>query len=402
VRAGIAWGQSTLELEIDDADLVAVQRSAIAPNLPDPVAAMAEALEHPLDYPALRLALTPDDHVAIAVDEGIAHLGQLLTPLLAHIGRAHVHPEAITLVCPPGSANQPWLDDLPDEYQDVHIEIHQPADRNKIAYLATTKQGRRVYLNRTCVDADQLVVLSRRRYDPCLGCAGAETAVYPALSDPEALAAFRVDLHARAPGEKPWPVQAEAREIVWLSGAPFFVQIIEGSKNGIAHILTGPLESSDAGRHMLDGRWRIECSEPADVVIATVTGDPAWLTIDDLARAFLAASRVVKPGGSIALLSDVTPTPGPGLESFRRHEDPHLAFELLLQEKPGDLDAAFMWSTAAQRARLYLLSGLEEEVAEELFAIPLQHAAQAQRLLTPHAKCVLLEDAHKALAVIRK
>lgn len=400
MRAGIAWGQSTLELDIDDANLVAVQRAAITPNLPDPVAALAEALDHPLDYPALRLALTPDDHVAIAVDEGIPNLGQLLTPLLAHLGQAHVPPEAITIVCPPGSTNQPWLDDLSDDYQDVHIEIHQPSDRNKLAYLATTKQGRRVYLNRTAVDADQLVVLSRRRYDPALGCAGAETAVYPTLSDQETIAEYRIDLHRRAPGAKPWPVQQEAREVVWLSGAPFFVQIIEGAGGGIANILTGPLESSDAGQRLLDARWRLECSAPADVVIASITGDPARLSIDDLARAFLAGSRVVKPGGSIVVLSELTPSLGPGIETFRRHDDPGLALNLLFQEKPSDLEAAFMWGAAAQHARLYLLSGLEEEVAEELFAIPLQHAGQAQRLLTPDATCVLLGDAHKAVAVL--
>jgi len=399
VRAGIAWGQSTVDFDIDDANRVAVERFAVAPNLPDPVAAVTEALEHPLDYPALRLALTPDDHVAIVVDEGIPQLGQLLTPLLDHIGQAHVEPGAITLLCPP-AGNQPWLDDLPDEFQDVHIEIHQPADRKKLAYLATTRQGRRVYLNRTAVDADQLVLLTRRRYDPCLGCAGAETALYPSLSDSETIDEYRNDLHSRAPGDKPWPVQLEAREVVWLSGAPFFVQIIEGAKEGIAHVVAGPLESSDAGRRLLDARWHIECARAADVVIASITGDPAQHTIDDLARAFLSASRVVKPGGSIVVLSDVTPALGPGLESFRRHEDPRLALNLLFQEKPVDLAAAFLWGTAAQQARLYLLSGLQEDVAEELFTIPLQHAGQAQRLLTSSATCVLLEDAHKALAIL--
>src|SRR5690349_23463352 len=37
----------------------------------------------------------------------------------------------------------------------------------------------------TLVDADQLVVLTRRGYDPVLGYGGAEAALYPALSDEE-------------------------------------------------------------------------------------------------------------------------------------------------------------------------------------------------------------------------
>ena len=41
------------------------------------------------------------------------------------------------------------------------FQVHDPADRKKLSYLATTRQGRRIYLNRSAVDADQLIVLSR-------------------------------------------------------------------------------------------------------------------------------------------------------------------------------------------------------------------------------------------------
>src|SRR4051812_32572077 len=102
MRVGIDWGRERLELDVSEEQLVAVQRAPIAPNLDDPVQAFREALEHPLDYPALRLALTPEDHVAIAVDEGVPRLGQLLPPLLEHIRQAHVQPEAITIVCTGG------------------------------------------------------------------------------------------------------------------------------------------------------------------------------------------------------------------------------------------------------------------------------------------------------------
>ena len=67
-------------------------------------------------------------------------------------------------------------------------ETHDPTDRKKLAYLATTKAGRRVYLNRTLVEADFVVVLTGRGYDPLTGYAGAEAAIFPALADEETLA----------------------------------------------------------------------------------------------------------------------------------------------------------------------------------------------------------------------
>ena len=56
--------------------------------------------------------------------------------------------------------------------------------------------------------------------------------------------------------------------------------------------------------------------------------------------------------------------------------------------------------SAANQAKLYLLSGLANELAEELFTIPLQNAQQTRNLLTADATCLILPDAHKTLDVV--
>ena len=67
-------------------------------------------------------------------------------------------------------------------FEEARVEVHDPKDRKKLAYLATTRRGRRVYVNRSAVDADQLVVLCRPDADPLLRRGGAGL-LYPALSD---------------------------------------------------------------------------------------------------------------------------------------------------------------------------------------------------------------------------
>lgn len=52
------YGRRLLEIDIPDSNLVVVRRHAVAPPLTDPAAAVAVALEAPLDYPPLRRALT--------------------------------------------------------------------------------------------------------------------------------------------------------------------------------------------------------------------------------------------------------------------------------------------------------------------------------------------------------
>jgi nickel-dependent lactate racemase len=400
MHAAIDFGLDHLDVEVPESKLVTVHQPAAAPPLADPAGAVRAALEAPLGFPALRRALTPDDHVAIVVDERLPHLPELLTPILEHVTEAAVAPEAITLLCPPTANGQPWVDDLPDAFQEVHVEVHDPTERRKLSYLATTRHGRRLYLNRTAVDADQLVVLTHRGYDPLLGYSGAEGALYPVLSDEATQQEMTDRLSLIVPGKAPWPVRQEAAEVAWLLGAPFFVQVIEGSGEDVLHVVGGLTDTSEEGQRLLDARWRMTVDQPASLVVAGLGGDPARHDFADLARALITAARVVQPNGKIVLLTGASPELGAASALLRRAEDPGQALEVLRQQKPADMAAAYQWASAAQKASIYLLSGIPSETAEELFAIPLEHAGQVQRLLSDTASCLLLPDAHKTLAVL--
>jgi nickel-dependent lactate racemase len=399
MRQMLRYGQEWLECEVQDAKLIGSRTAQPIQPLPDLAAAVRAALETPIHFPPLRRALTPDDRVTIVVDQRLPQLVELLIPILEHIAEAHVAPADITLLCPPSSSQQQWLEDLPERFQDVHCQVHAPDDRKQLSYLATTKGGRRLYLNRTVVDADQVVVLSGRRYDPRLGYAGAEANLFPALSDEATLAETNDRLSMNALGETPWPLRKEAAEAAWLLGAPFFVQVIEGEGDDIAHVIGGLADTSGEGQRQLDARWRRTVATRAQTVVATVSGDPARQGFGDLAAALACATRVVQPGGRIILLSAAMPELGPAGDLLRQADTPDDALALLHKQKPADMAAAFQWAHAARHAHIYLLSRLSADIAEELFATPLDRAGQAARLLDDEGTCLVLNDAHKTLAV---
>jgi nickel-dependent lactate racemase len=400
MRVGIDYGLEHEDYEVAEGKLVATRRAASAPSLSEPAAAIRAALEAPLNFPALRYALTPDDHVAIAVDERLPHLAEMLVPILEHILQAGVALKAITLLCPPTSGVHGWREEMPAAFREIALEIHDPKDRKRLSYLAATRKGRRLYLNRTIVDADQLVVLSRRGYDPILGYSGSEGALYPALSDEATRQEFAARLTTDAPDEEPWPARQEATEVAWLLGAPFMVQVIEGAGNDVAHVVAGLANSSAEGQRLLNARWRMAVAESVDLVVAGMSGNPADHQFADLAQALAAATRVVKPRGRIVLLTQANPVLGPGAELLRRTEDPGQALSLLRKELPADMAAAFQWANAAQQATVYLLSRLSGETGEELSTITLDDARQAQKLVNESSKCLFLPDAHKTLAVV--
>jgi nickel-dependent lactate racemase len=393
-RIELPLGPETWALAIRTGQLVELRRPAIAAPAAGARELVRDALEHPFHFEPLRRALTPDDHVAIVVDERLPHLAELLAGMLEHLGTAGISPEAVTLLTPPPGTDQGWIDDLPDEFADVRVEVHDPKDRKKLAYLATTKAGRRVYLNRTLVESDFVVLLTGRRYDPVLGYAGAEAAVFPALGDEEMRAAYHGQFHAEAPGAAPWPVRAEAVEIAWLLGTPFLVQVIETGDGRVQEIVAGLPDSGAEGLRRQDARWRGTIADRPDTAFALV---PEEATFDDLAEAAMTAARVVEPDGRVVVLTAAVPKLGKGVGLLRKFDDPVDALKALAKEQPDDWAAAHTWAAAAGRARLFVGGGAIDEIADDLFAVPVADNSEAQRLADAADRLLIIPDAHRTM-----
>ncbi len=396
MRLALPHGRRLLHVELS-AGQHAGSFAGPAP-LADPAAAVREVLETPWHYPALRRALTPEDRIALLVDEELPGLVDLLVPVLDHVLSAGVSAGAITLVCPPGQSTQGWVEDLPERHEDIHVEVHDPRDRRHLSYLATTTAGRRLYLNRTVVDADQVVVLTGRRHDQHLGRGGAEGAIFPALADEPTRQEFAGRFRTEAPGGEPWPAQAEAIEVTWLLGQPFFVQVVESTGAGVAHVLAGASEACREGDRLLDQSWLIHVGQRADLVLAALSGGTARHGFADLARAAACAARVVRPGGRIVLLGEAPPEPGPGAEVLRGAGEPGLALAALEKANLPDSVSAVLWAQAAAHAHISVLANWSEEAAEELFATPLSEARLQS--LVGAGTCMVLEDAQRLLAVV--
>ena len=397
MKVSIGYGLEHADYEVPTESVIAGRRQPSAPPIADLGRAIRDALETPIGFPALRKALTPDDHVVIVADEHLPHQEEMLSAIVKYLIEARIQPAAIAILYPSTPESRETVE-LPS-HPEIRVEVHDPTNRKKLSYLATTRRGRRLYLNRTAVDADQLIVLSGRSYDPLLGYSGAVGALFPTLSDAETKLQMNGELSNDVPAKEPWPARREAEEVAWLLGAPFMIQVIEGSGDEILHVLGGLADTGVDGERLLDARWRVSVDRRADVVVAGVSGDPVRHTITDLAHALVSAARVVKPRGRIILLSQAQPKLGPGMQLLRSADEPGNALKNLRREKPSDIAPAFQWASAAEHATISMLSGLEPEVAEELFTTPLTEPGQVIPLLQG-ADVLFLDDAHKSIAVM--
>lgn len=378
-------------------DLLPLQVPAMqALTVDDVRGAVANALERPLRFEAFRRALTPDDRIALVVDESLPRLAELVAGVLEHLTTASVPPSAVTAVSPAGSA-QDWLNELPDPFADLQVEVHQPSDRQRLSYLAQTKDGRRIYINRTVVDSDQVIVLSGRGYDPLMGRSGAETSVYPNLADVETSKGLVSRVSPQSVPSDAWPMAEEASEVSWLLGSPFFVQVIQGPADSVIEVVAGFKDAIVDGSHSHDRQWKANIAEPVETAIATLSGDPGLHDFAALARAAATAARCVRPGGRVIVLCEADPDLGMAVDLIRQCDEPPEAARLIFQKKPPDATAALQWAWAAERAKLFIYSEVRPTTIEEMFATPLTGPNEVQRMLDEAVGPVLvIRDAHKS------
>lgn len=376
----IDYGQSQVKLRAEPSQFVGLKRAARPAAEANPSRLVACALESPEGFPPLRLALTPDDHVAIVADPGLAELELLLVPIVEHVCLAGVNPSRIKVVMPSSH-------DAADRLAGVMVERHDPTDRNRLAYVATTAAGRRVYLNRTVVEADQVIVLAEVRHDPRGGLTGGSTAIFPALSDAATQSELRHERNAKTADE--------AKEVSWLFGSPFFLSVIAGEGDGIHAIIGGPGESIAQARKAVKRFWIADAERSADLVLASITGRDGRQSMAELAAALTHAAAVTQPDGVIVLLTDAAPRLGTGLSGIGQMESAAAARKSLDPKQHEDFREATQWLRVVNRHRVLVLSQWEDEMVEDLFATPIRSGAEVQRLIDRAKEILVIADANR-------
>jgi hypothetical protein len=136
-------------------------------------------------------------------------------------------------------------------------------------------------------------------------------------------------------------------------------------------------------------------------VIAAIdheAGPHAW---EQLGAAVEVARSLVARGGKIVILSDLNAELTQGLEMIRTGESARDAIRPLRKAAPPDLICATQLAAAADWARIYLLSGLPDEIVDELFLAPVSNETEVRRLLDEDSSCLFLEAAHFYYGTVR-
>ncbi len=392
MRIAVCYQDERLNFEIAD-DRVIGHRSG--PDLdarPDIRAMTLGAIEAPSEFPPLARAVVPGDRVAIPLDPALPDLDGILGVIVEALRHAEV--DSITVI-----STAPAPIGLPEG---VEWLVHDPDDRAQLAYLATTAEENRVYLNRVLTDADIVIPIGTLGYDSTLGYRGPWSVIYPGMGDRETLARHRGLASEDAPDrDHPNKSLRESSEVSWLLGCQFQVGVIPGA-SGAASVVAG-IESAvrSVGALAVDEAWSFGVPERADLVVAGIGAPGRPTSIDELAEGLATAARLVRRGGKIVALSRAEGEPGPALRRIPALADSGAPLGRLRgHESDPDYPAARRLASALAWADVYLHSALDPDLVDDLGMIAIDRPEEARKLAANAASCTLLSQADRTRALV--
>jgi hypothetical protein len=399
MRVAVDFQDERLELELLGERLVAEWHGPAGVAGSQVRRQVRNALESPRQYPSLRQAVVPGDRVVVALDIEVPEVRAVLSAVCDTLQQAGVEAGSITVLA--ASGVREGLDrDLPEG---VALAVHDPDNRKQLAYLSSTSEGRRIYLNRLLTDADVVVPVGRLGYDAVLGYRGPWGLIFPGLSDQETARSFRALSTTDWPdSDRPRPALTASAEVSWLLGCQFHLGIVAGTA-GPVEVVAG-LESvvQSEGARAVDRAWTFEAESRAELVVVGIGRPGVPTRIEDLAEGVATATRLVERGGKIVALSRAEGPLGPALRHLLDQEDPRLGpVALRGHEADPDYTAAHQLAQAMAWADLYLLSALDREAVEDSSLIVLDRPEEARRLVATSRSCLFLSQAESARARVR-
>ena len=314
MQTRIAYGRGHLSIALPDGS-VELTVAPVAP-LPDPVAATARALAHPLGAPPLTQLATGRRHAAIVVSDITRPVPYrtLLPPLLdrlaPRVGR-------ITLLVATGT-HRPSTDAEklemfgPDALARVHAVVnHDSRDPSQLLTLARrTSIGTRIRVNRLYAEADLKILTGLVEPHFMAGYSGGRKAICPGLLDLATIQSFHGPAFLEHPRAAAGildgnPCHREALDIARIVGAHFTLNVALDLRRNVVAVAAGHLDLAfDAIVQRVDAYCRAAVPEPADVVLTSAGGDPLDKTFYQTVKGMVAAVPAVRPGGRILIASE--------------------------------------------------------------------------------------------------
>lgn len=311
----LPYGKKKLSFRLPDTYDVSMIEPTFVPAISEPRTAIRQALQSPINLPALSKLVQPNDRVGIVFSDITRPMPNslILLEILAEI--ANVPSQNIVLFEALGTHRKNSSEELRyllgdwivENFRIVQNDAFDPSTQT---YLGKTTYGHEIWLNRELLDCDFKILTGYIEPHFFAGFSGGAKAIMPGMAGLSTILgnhSSRMIAHPNAT----WgitegnPIFEEINEIVDKIEGLFLLNVTLNKNKEITSVFGGELiETHKRGCKFVTEHAMRPVQVPFDIVITTNSGFPLDINLYQCVKGMSAAAKVLKEGGAIIVAAE--------------------------------------------------------------------------------------------------
>ncbi len=346
-----------------------------------------QALDNPVETPLLEMLAAGKKDVVIVTSDVTRPMPswRVLPHVVKRLEKAGISRSCITIVFAVGTHRRQTEEEMRHLAGDEIYETCRCMDSSEceFVHMGYTREGTPVDIADKVAFADLRICLGNIEYHFFAGYSGGAKAIMPGVSTMDAIRlnhSKMTDPMSRAGSLEENPVRKDLEEAAGICGVDFLFNVVLDEHKNIVYAVAGDLKQAHRkGCHFLDGFFRKEITELADIVIVSQGGAPKDLNLYQTQKALANAEQAVRPGG-IIILAGACPE-GLGGAVFEQWMLEAESVDEILERIQKDFQIgghkAASFARTLKRAKIFLVSGIEKELVKSIFMEPFDHIQEA-------------------------
>lgn len=337
---------------------------------------------------------------------------RVLPHVLKRLEKAGVSRSHITVVFAMGTHRRHTSEEMRHLAGDEVYNTCRCMDSSECSFIhmGETKAGTPVDIADKVAHADLRICLGNIEYHFFAGYSGGAKAIMPGVSTMQAIRknhSRMIHPMAKAGTLEGNPVREDLEEAAGICGVDFLLNVVLDEHKNVIHAVAGELkEAHRQGCRFLDGFYRMEINELADIVIVSQGGAPKDLNLYQTQKALANAEQAVRQGG-IIILAGACPE-GLGGTVFEQWMLEAEDLDSILKRIQRDFQIgghkAASFARALKRARIFLVSGIDRNLVRDIFMEPFDHVQEAYdaavKEMGPGARVIVMPYGGSTLPVL--
>lgn len=387
MRLEFGYGKGIQTVDVPDRNLKAVLTANDVKHERRGAAAVDYALEHPIGAPKLREIAKPGMKTVIITSDISRPLPSydVLPSVLRELNAAGINDSDITVIFAVGSHRRHTEEERrrlagSEVYDRVRCIDSDPDD---CVLTGTSSNGTPFAVMREVVEADLRIALGNIEFHYFAGYSGGVKALMPGVSTPEAIQAnhsLMVSPDACTGKLEGNPVREDLEEVLQYCPLHYIVNAVLDEHKKIVYAVAGDvIKAHREGCRYLDSMYRKPIHERADIVIVSQGGAPKDANLYQTQKALDNAKHAVRDGGTIIVIGACNEGLGSAVfeEWLTSAEKAHDMVERIGREfRLGGHKAAAI-AMVLERAKIYLVSEMDDDLVRSIFLDPKPSAQEA-------------------------